>query len=172
MAAVDYVEPENASAELGPTYGALAARHGYVRNLYKALARQPELLGAVFGLEAALGRTSVDPRFRELASLAACEANDCEYDRSYRHAAARRAGLSERQVQDLDQPDESDAYDAAERLVIRFAVVATRCGRIEGELAAELRRQFSETQLVELAAAVAQADLTSRLCLGLKIELP
>ncbi len=172
MAAVEYVEPVQASGELGPTYDALAARQGLVRNLYKALAHQPELLRALLDLEAAMGRTSLEPRLRELAALASCEANGCDYDRACRHAAARRAGLSERQVQDLDQPDESDAYDADERLVIRFAVEATRCGRIEGELALKLRGRFSAAQLVELAAAVALATLMKRLCLGLKVELP
>jgi uncharacterized peroxidase-related enzyme len=172
MAAVDYVEPEDASDELASTYAALSARQGLVRNLYKALAHQPELLRALLDLEAASGHSSLDSAHRELAALATCETNRCDYDRTYRHATARRAGLTERQVQDLDQPDGSDAYDPKQQLVVGFAIEATRAGRVAEGLAGALRRGFSERQIVELAAAVALANLTNRLCLGLKVELP
>jgi AhpD family alkylhydroperoxidase len=172
MAAVSYVEPEDAPSEVRAIYGVIALRTGFVQNLYKALAHEPSLLQGLLDLDAAIGRSSLDPELRELARLAACEANRCEYDQAYAHGRARRAGLSERQVQDLDQPESSDAYDADQQLVIRFSVQASRGVSLGAGLAEELRRRFTEPELVELAASVALACLTNRVCLGLRIELP
>ncbi len=172
MAAVDLVEPEDAPERLGAIYDELAARAGLVKNLYKALGHQPDLLESLLNLEKALETTRLDPELRELAILATSELNGCNYDRSYHHAAARRAGLSERHVQDLDQPEASDAYDGCQQEVIRYARQMTSGLRVDLRLFQQLRRRFSERELVELTAAVALANFTNRIISGLRIDLP
>jgi uncharacterized peroxidase-related enzyme len=172
MAEVRSIEPDDASGPLQPIYEALAERAGLVRHVYQVMAHHPDLLRSFLELEAALETMSLDPKLRELAYLAASEANRCDYDRTYHHALARRAGLSERQVQDLDQYEASDAFDVCQRDVVRYAVEVTRNLAAGDGLLPRLRRFLSDRELVELTATVALANFTNRFTRALGIDLP
>jgi alkylhydroperoxidase family enzyme len=80
--------------------------------------------------------------------------------------------LSNAQVQDLDQYQESGAYTDLERTVLRFAEQWTSRGKVDGEVVAMLGRELSATQLVVLAATVALANWTGRFNETFGVELP
>jgi alkylhydroperoxidase family enzyme len=59
--------------------------------------------------------------------------------------------------------EESGAFTAAEKLVLRLATAMTRTpAHIDDDLFAWLRKEFSEPQLVELAAAIAWENNRAR----------
>ncbi|MGH3319904.1 MAG: carboxymuconolactone decarboxylase family protein [Streptosporangiaceae bacterium] len=76
---------------------------------------------------------------------------------------SREHGVSERQLADLSQYRESDAFSADERLVLDLAVeMAKTPTDVPEDLLARLRERFTETQLVELAATVAWENYRAR----------
>ena len=76
---------------------------------------------------------------------------------------SRKAGVTEQQLLDLSRFEESDAFTSAERLALRMAVAATRTpASIDDALFESLRAEFTEPQLVELAAAIAWENYRSR----------
>ena len=75
----------------------------------------------------------------------------------------RKAGISEAQLRDLACFESSGAFDAPQRLVLRLTVALTRTpATVDDALFAELRQQFSEPQLTELATAIGWENYRSR----------
>jgi len=75
----------------------------------------------------------------------------------------RKAGITEPQLHELARFEESAAFNETERLVLRLAVSLTRTpATVDDALFAELRRQFTEPQLVELTAAIAWENHRAR----------
>lgn len=75
----------------------------------------------------------------------------------------RKAGITEDQLRDLARFETSPAFSAHERLVLQLAVALTRTpASVDDALFGELRREFSEPQLAELAMAVAWENHRAR----------
>lgn len=75
----------------------------------------------------------------------------------------RKVGITEAQLQDLAYFEGSSAFTGKERLALRLAVVLTKTpASVSDELFANLRREFSEPQLVELATAIAWENHRAR----------
>ena len=76
---------------------------------------------------------------------------------------SRRAGVSDRQLLELDRFETSDAYDALEKLVLRYADAMTRTPvDVPDSLFAELRARLDARQLVELTSAIAWENYRAR----------
>jgi alkylhydroperoxidase family enzyme len=84
----------------------------------------------------------------------------------------RKAGLTDEQLNSLDDYEKSSAYKDVEKLVLRFADKWTRQGKAESATVAALSQKLSPTQLVVLAATVAQANWTNRFNETFDIQLP
>ena len=66
-------------------------------------------------------------------------------------------------MRDLACFESSGAFDAPQRLVLRLTVALTRTpATVDDALFAELRQQFSEPQLTELATAIGWENYRSR----------
>ena len=75
----------------------------------------------------------------------------------------RKAGITEAQLHDLAYFETSDAFDATEKLVLRLTVALTHTpANVDDQLFAELRAEFDEPQLVELATAIAWENYRAR----------
>jgi alkylhydroperoxidase family enzyme len=74
---------------------------------------------------------------------------------SVRYAGARHAGLSEAKVAALDDLD-SGVFTPRERAALRFAeLMAVDHHKVDDAAFAELRRHFTEAEVVELGVAAA-----------------
>jgi uncharacterized peroxidase-related enzyme len=172
MAHVSYVEPDEAPEAVRPIYDAVSRKLGLVLNFLRALAQSPPVLSGFVALDGAQAQMELDPALREIAYLRASELNGCDYCRSYHHGFARRAGVTERQVNELDQAAHSDAFDARQRAVLRYAEALTRRATADPALIADLKAFLSDRALVELTATIALANYTNRINNALAIELP
>ena len=75
----------------------------------------------------------------------------------------RKAGITEAQLHDLACFESSAAFTLKEKLVLRVTVALTRTpANVDDELFGDLRGQFSEEQLVELATAIAWENYRAR----------
>ncbi len=72
-----------------------------------------------------------------------------------RYAGARQAGLTEVKIAALDDVD-SNLFSSRERAALTFAeLMATDHHKIDDAVFAELRRHFSEAEVVELGVSTA-----------------
>lgn len=62
----------------------------------------------------------------------------------------------------MHAPEDCASFDAADRLVLRYAEVLTRENRVDDALYAELAARFSREQQLELCATVGFAALVNR----------
>jgi len=68
----------------------------------------------------------------------------------------RKAGITEEQLHDLACFERSTAFRSGEKLALKLTVALTRTpASVDDQLFADLRAEFSEPQLVELATAIA-----------------
>jgi 4-carboxymuconolactone decarboxylase len=122
--------------------------------LFRTLAVHPELAARMRPLGAGiLGHGTVEPRLRELMIDRTCALCGAEYEWGV-HATAFGAsvGLSEAQLDSTAGAGAADPlWSEAERAVLRLADELHRAGHASDELFAELRRHFSDAQILELA---------------------
>lgn len=75
----------------------------------------------------------------------------------------RKAGISEAQLRDLACFESSAAFNSNEKLVLRLTVALTKTpANVSDKLFADLQREFTEEQLVELATAIAWENHRAR----------
>jgi alkylhydroperoxidase family enzyme len=75
----------------------------------------------------------------------------------------RVAGITDRELADLSRYRESSVFGPVEKLVLDLAVgMAMTPVNVSEELFAELRRHFTEAQLVELVTDIAMGNMRSR----------
>jgi uncharacterized peroxidase-related enzyme len=172
MALVHYVSNEEAAEKVRPILEGLEKKLGSVPNVFRAMAHSPELFEAFLALNSALGKTQLDGKLRELAYIKASELNDCDYCLHYHRASGKRAGLSERQVNETGTFETSDAYDDLQRDVLRYAEEVTRHINVSDALSDRLHQSLSDREFVELAMAVGIANFTNRVTETLRMELP
>lgn len=172
MAQVPPVQLEEAADALRPIYEGITRKTGGVLNFLKTLAHSPDLFQGFLSLDGAMRRFDLDPKLRELAYVRASQVNGCGYCRHYHEGSGRKAGLTERQLQELDSAPSSDAYDELQRLVIAFAEQLSRTAQVDEAVIDRLKEKLTDRQLVELTATVALANFTNRVNNALRIELP
>jgi len=166
--------PPLSNEELGPARAALDAlqtKLGQVPNMYRTFAHAPRVLDAAVSMAQAI-RTDLDAKLRELAYLKVTQMTDCHVCWHYHEAAARRVGVTDRQLRDLGSFEDSDAYTSLEKDILRFAEQWTLRGRIADDVLVRLKAELSPAHLVILAATTAQANFTTRFNNVFGVELP
>lgn len=161
---------DDAPADSQPILQAIEEKFGQSLNIFSTLAHQPDVLGGVTQINDGL-QNDLPPKFRELAYYKASQINSCDYCSHYHRKAALQAGLSEQQLDSIDQ-DDSDLFSAEEQAVLRYTDQLTRNADVDQKSVNAVKAFLNDAQLVTLAAAVALANFTNRINHGLGIELP
>ena len=82
-----------------------------------------------------------------------------------------QAGASEAKIAGVAQAAVSDLFDESERAALEYAEAMTFTDRtVTDQLFARVRTHFTETQIVELTAAVALENFRSKFNVALGIE--
>jgi AhpD family alkylhydroperoxidase len=121
--------------------------------------RVPKVAEALGALNAALKSTgTLSPRLLELVRLRIAFHNQCRSCMSVRYQSAIDDGLTEDAVCSLERPADAPDLSDAERAALTFAdLFATNHLAIDDAVYDELRRHFTEDQLVELGVHCAIA---------------
>ncbi|KUI03854.1 carboxymuconolactone decarboxylase [Mycolicibacterium acapulense] len=129
------------------------------------LGHRPDVAAALGSLRAALQSSgTLSPRLVELVRLRIAFHNQCRSCMSVRYQSAVDAGLTEDAVCSLERPEEADDLSDAERSALRFAdLFATDHLAIDDAVYEDLRRHFTEEELVELGVHCAYAVGMGRL---------
>ncbi len=80
--------------------------------------------------------------------------------------------MTKEQLESLDNYEQSGAFNELEKLVLRFAEQWTRQGKADSAVVTALAQKLSPTQIVVLAATVAEANWTNRFNETFDIQLP
>ncbi|WP_422930808.1 carboxymuconolactone decarboxylase family protein [Singulisphaera sp. PoT] len=125
MGLVSYVSNEQAPEAVKSIYQGMEKQLGVVPNVFRTMAHSPEMLKAFLALNATLHKTELDGKLRELAYIKTSQLNDCAYCLEHHNGFGRKAGLSERQITEVNDFESSDAYSELEKDVLRYAEEVT-----------------------------------------------
>jgi uncharacterized peroxidase-related enzyme len=171
MARIRLIEPAQASPEVKEIYdGKLKGKPGSIQ---KALAHRPAMLGNFLGFYASVGR-SLDRKLYEAVYLRVSLINRCHYCTQHHIQGAKRVGLTPEQMKALQEGNYS-GFSAPEQVALRYAEKLTRTPDSASDADfAELKKHFSDEQIVDLHMLVGLANLTNRVTgpLALEVEFP
>src|SRR3984885_6369545 len=171
MARIGLIEPESASPEVREIYdNTLRGKPG---NVQKALAHRPELLKNFLSFYASVGR-SLDRKLYELIYLRVSLINECHYCTQHHVASSKKAGLNAEDWEALKTGNYS-RYGKKEQAALNYVEKQTRAPHeITEDDFNELKKNFSEPEIVDIHMLGGLANLTNRVTdpLGLELEFP
>ena len=133
----------------------LAGRPGVPGKFNAVMAWREELLGAFFRFYTVLwGPGALDVRVKDLARMKIARTVGCRICQLTRFTVAEEATDEEdyRDIDDVDAGDYTDREKAALRYVETFCIGAVH---VTDDMVADLRRHFSEEEIVELSVLAA-----------------
>jgi uncharacterized peroxidase-related enzyme len=171
MARISLIAPEAAPPEVREIYETML--RGKPGNVQKALAHRPEMLKSFLGFYATVGR-SLDRKLYELIYLRVSLINQCRYCTQHHIASSKRAGLTAEDWSVLETGNYS-RYSEKERAALVYAERLTRAPHEITETDFdELKKYFSDPEIVDVHMLAGLANLTNRVTdpLGLELEFP
>lgn len=127
------------------------------QGMTRVLAHSPGVAKAIITFGGALSQaTALSKRLIELVRLRIAFHNQCRSCMAVRYQSAHDEGVSEGLVCSLEKPHEAPDLSDAEKATLAYVdLAATDHFSITDETFADLRRFYSEKEIVELAAFVA-----------------
>jgi len=171
MARISLIAPESASAEVREIYDTVL--RGKPGNVQKALAHRPEMLKNFLSFYGSVGR-SLDRKLYELIYLRVSFINGCRYCTQHHVASSKRVGLTSEDWSALRAGNYS-RFSERERAALTYVEKLTRAPHEISEAEFdELKKHFSDAEIVDLHMLTGLANLTNRLTdpLGLELEFP
>ena len=160
MSRITVPSRETAPASSQPLLDAVDKQLGVVPNLFRLVGLSPAALQGYLSMNGALGKT-LDVKTRERIALAVAQVNGCDYCLSaHTYLGLNLAKLDAAEIAANRAGGSTDPRaDAA----VRFAAkVAEHRGKVtDGDLAAVRLAGFTDAQLVEIVALVAENVLTN-----------
>jgi uncharacterized peroxidase-related enzyme len=157
---VPRIEPVSleAAGDLRPVLEASKGRMGFIPNSARILAHRPEILLGFRQLTEAINGPSatIDRTLRSLVAQMASRAAGCGYCMAHTAHSSERYGVLAEKEAALWEFETSPLYSDAERAALRVAQGAAQVpNAVTDADFAELRRHFSDPQVVEIVAVIA-----------------
>ena len=172
MSRISRLDRSQVTPDLGSLYDKVYAQRGNVPNMFRVMAHRPEIFATMQAHFAAVLNTgTLSTKLKELISVRTSQVNDTPYCLASHTILARNLGWSDDQLSHLAQwPNRSD-FTPAERAALRLAETVTRdAHQVTDDQFAELRRFYSEGEIVELLCAVGLFNYFNRFNNALKME--
>lgn len=134
----------------------------------------PEAQAALRALHSYTENCGLDHRLLELIKIRASQINGCAYCIHMHTADARKLGESEERIYLLSAWRESPLYDARERAALAWTEALTLIADTQAPDAVydEVRRHFSEKELVNLTVAIGMINIWNRVAVGFRAVHP
>jgi uncharacterized peroxidase-related enzyme len=146
------------AGDLRPLLEASEQRMGFLPNSQRILAHRPEILRAFRTLADAINGPSatIDRSLRSLVAQMASRAAGCAYCIAHTAHSAARSGISDEKEAALWEYETSPLFSDAERAALTVARGAAQVPNAVSDADfAELKRHFSDAQIVEIVAVIA-----------------
>jgi alkylhydroperoxidase family enzyme len=179
VARVRMIRPEDADETTREVYDGVLRQWGRISNFSQVLAHQPAALaGWMLPNEAIrLGNVKSDPDYVKILQLVIIKTsalNRSAYCMSHNVPLGRKIGLTEAQIAaaQSDAYRSSPALDERQRAAVRWAEAVTLMqAHDDNDAFAEMKRHFSEKQIVELTVFCGMWNYSNRLCEALHVDL-
>ena len=157
--------PKDVRPELAEAYAQYEKSLGFVPNSVLIMQRRPKMVRALAQLAAAVWdpESSVERGFKRLLAHFASRAAGCRYCMAHTVGGAARLGVDERKLEALWDYRSSPLFSEAERLALDFALAAAAVpNEVTDEMFGEMRRHWSEDQMVEIVGVIALFGFMNR----------
>ena len=157
--------PADHSPELREQFEAMRRNLGFVPNSILIMQRSPRLAKALAQMTAAVWDPAgeVDRGFKRIIAHVASRAAGCRYCMAHTAGGALHFGVEDKKLAAVWEYQTSPLYSAAERATLDFAVAAASVpNAATDDMFAELRRHWTEQQIVEIVAVVATFGFLNR----------
>jgi uncharacterized peroxidase-related enzyme len=153
---------DDAPAESQPLLDGVFKTLGVVPNLFRVAARSPAALAALLGLVKANSKM-LDVKTRERIAIAVAEANGCDYCLSAHSYIGTQLAKITPEDAALNRKGSSTDAKAAAAVAFAAKVAALRGKVSDGDIAAVKAAGYSEAQIIEIIALVAENVMTNYL---------
>jgi len=173
MARVSYVEEnETDNPIVKESFERMREKRGKVTNIYKALAHKPNILKTIGPFVASVQLPDeLDPKLKERIILRVSGINRSAYCSHAHRQISAKMGFTEEEINETKNPDSAN-IDESEKAALRFAEALTvNPGNIPDEVFEDLKKYFSESQIVEITAIAALYNMINRFNEALKLDL-
>ena len=157
--------PPETSPELKDDFEAIAKNLGFIPNSVLIMQRKTKLVKALRQMLAAVWAPDgeVDRAFKRLVAHVASRAAGCQYCMAHTAGGALLFGVDPNKVAAVWDFRTSPLYTEGERVALDFAIAAASVPNgVTEEMFAEMRKHWSETQIVEVVAVVAVFGFLNR----------
>jgi len=157
--------PPETTPELKSHFDFFLSTLGFTPNSVLTMQRKPKLVRAFAELNAAVMDPSgeVDLGFRRLVGHVASKAAGCLYCQAHTLLGSHNFGVSDAKLADVWTYASSPLYSPRERVALDFALAAAaQPNAVTDEQFAELRRHWSDGEIVELLGVVAMFGFLNR----------
>ena len=172
MARVSLIEPE-VHPEIESVIAKIrSGRRGGVINVYKLLLHTPDVAEAWFDLiNAVRWKVDLDGRLREIVIIRVGYLNRTEYVvKQHVPLLSAPEGLTQQECDALADWRASSFFSPRERAALAFTDASTWEIEVADAVFDELKRHFSERQIVELTVLTGAYNMHTRMCRALKID--
>ncbi len=157
--------PAKHTPELKDAFEAMTKNLGFVPNSILILQRKPKIARALAQLTASIWEPGgeVDRGFKRLVAHVASRTAGCRYCMAHTAGGALHFGVGEQKLAAVWEFRTSPLFTAAERIALDFAIGAASVPNgVTDEMFAEMRKHWSETQIVEIVAVIATFGFLNR----------
>ena len=140
-------------------------RMGFIPNSMLIMQRRPEIVKGLGQLLAAVWdpKSKVDNGFKRLIAHVASRSAGCRYCMAHTADGAAKSGIDARKLDAVWEYQTSPLFSAAERIALDVAVAAGCVPNdVTDEMFAQLRRHWTDDQVVEIVAVIATFGFLNR----------
>jgi len=152
--------------ELREVFEPVIERMGFIPNSQLVMAYKPDLLRAFIALGRAVYKQeegSIPFALKNLIGAVGSKSTGCMYCTAHTASNASRSGVDHDKIAAIWEFETSDRFTDAERAALRFAQAASQVPNMATEADfAELRKHFTEFQIVEIMSVIAMFGYLNR----------
>ena len=137
-----------------------------------ALEKGQGALKAMLGLSTYLAKSSIEKNLLYLIEYRVSQINGCAYCLDMHSKDLRHVGETEQRIYVLPAWRETSLFSARERAALAWAesVTLLENGHVPDDVYEDVRKEFSEEELIDLTLAVATINSWNRINIALRTE--
>lgn len=169
MARIPYADC--GSEAVRPLAERIVAERGSILHLYQMLLHSPPIAQGWLGyLTAIRQQSSLPGALRELIIMRVALLNKAPYEAQQHAPIALQEGVSQAQLDALQEWQQSDVFGEDERAVLAYTDAMTRQVQVPDAVFAAVSARHAPPQMVEITATVAAYNMVSRFLEALQIH--
>jgi uncharacterized peroxidase-related enzyme len=157
--------PPEHSPELRDQFESMKRNLGFIPNSILIMQRKPKMAKALAQMTASVWdpEGSVDRAFKRLIAHVASRAAGCQYCMAHTAGGALHFGVEDEKLSAIWEYQTSPLFSAAERCALDLAVAgASVPNAVSDDMFAELRKHWTEDQIVEIVGVIALFGFLNR----------